>query len=276
MPPGPVMVHVEAPVLEPGGDALLAADGIQLTGGGQQSLFPGTLADDHDALLIAVHIHVEVILRNVGQVEDGAVVVDQIVAVVTEEFLVVVQSGDGEAGIEQVGTAVVQVGSVHGTHGSAEGHDAVGVAVGLIADVVDGGHQLQGDVAEPVFVVFDTAALVTVQVSPGFVVDGVTGNDHYLTGFDPGSPGLVHVEALKVPEPAGLAGDEQNGAAGMAVDLKFHLAVQMAAPVLFVANFHKKYISPKNVGLFIKFRKCCHPERPKGVEGSTHCDCAMM
>ena len=36
MPPGPVVVHIETPVLKAGGDALLTADGIQLTGGGEE------------------------------------------------------------------------------------------------------------------------------------------------------------------------------------------------------------------------------------------------
>ena len=241
------MVHVKAPVLKAGGDALLTADGIQLAGGGQQSIFPGTLTDDHDALLIAVHIHVEVILGHVGQVEDGAVVVDQIVAVVAEELLVVIQTGDGKAGVEQIGTAVVQVGCVHSAHGTAEGHDALDVAVGLVAVVIDGGNQLGGDIVKPLLVVLDAPALVSTQSSPCFVVDGVAGEDHNLAGLNPGSLGLVHVEAFKVNIAASLAGDKQNGLAAAAVDLKLHFTIQVTAPMLFITYFHNNIVLLKIV-----------------------------
>ena len=41
-------------------------------------------------------------IENDGEVNwDVAVVVNQVIAVVAEEFLVVIQAGDGEAGIEQ-------------------------------------------------------------------------------------------------------------------------------------------------------------------------------
>ena len=97
------MVHIVTPVLESGGDTFAAADCVQHTGGFQQGFFPCSLADDDEALLAAVHVHVEVILGNVGQIEGGAVVVDQIIAVVAEELLVVIQTGAGEAAAEQIG-----------------------------------------------------------------------------------------------------------------------------------------------------------------------------
>ena len=109
MPPGPVVVHIVAPVFKPGRNIAAAANGIQHPGGLQQGFLPGTLTDDDQALLAAVHVHVEVVFCNVCQIESGAVVVDQFVAVVTEELLIVVQAGNSETGVEQVGAAVVQV-----------------------------------------------------------------------------------------------------------------------------------------------------------------------
>ena len=239
MPPGPVVVYIVTPVFKAGGDALPTADGVQLPGGFQQGLFPCTLTDDNQALLVPVHVHVEVILGHVGKIEDRAVVVNQVVTVVAEELFVVVEAGDGEAAVEQVGTPVVQICSVHSAHGSTEGHDALVIAVGKTCDMLDGGNQLGGDVAHPLLVVLDAPAVVSALSGPCFVVDGVAGEYHHLAGLDPGSPGLVHMEALEVPEAACLAGDEQNGLAAVAIDLEFHLAVQVSAPMLFVPNFHE-------------------------------------
>ena len=131
---------------------------------------------------------------------------------------------------------------MHSTHGAAEGHNALVEAIGLTGNMVDGGNQFIADVVDPLLVVFNTPAVVGTQSSPGFVVDRVTGKDHNLTGFNPGCPGLVHIETFKIPEAACLAGDEHDRAACVAVDLEFHLPVQMAAPMLFVANFH--FITP--------------------------------
>ena len=124
------MIYIVAPVFKPGGNALAPADRIQPAGALQQRLLPGALAADHQALLAAVEIHVPVILGHILQVQAGAVVVDQIVAVVAKGLLVVVQAGDGKAAVEQVGTAVIEVRRVHGAHGSAEGQDALIIAVG--------------------------------------------------------------------------------------------------------------------------------------------------
>ena len=49
---------------------------------------------------------------------------------------------------------------------------------------------------------------------------------------------MEHFEILKVEEPAALAGDEQNGLAGVTIDLEFHVPSQIAAVVLKITYFH--------------------------------------
>ena len=49
---------------------------------------------------------------------------------------------------------------------------------------------------------------------------------------------IVLEEFIKIKEPTALAGDEHNRLAGIAVDLELHKPVQVAAPVLHIANFH--------------------------------------
>ena len=227
------MVHVQTPVLEAGLDALLAADGVQPAGGLQQGLLPAALTDDDQALLAVVVAHVVVIGGQVGQIQVGAVVVDQIIAVVAEELLVVIQTGDGKAAVKQIGTAVVQVGGVHGTHGHAEGHNPLIPVLGL-----DDGNHLAGDVVEPILVVLDAPAAVASGGSPGLVVDGIDAVDDALALVDPLGPVVGHLEALKVPETAGLAGDEHNRLARMAVDLILHIPAQVGAVMLAVLDFH--------------------------------------
>ena len=56
-----------------------------------------------------------------------------------------------------------------------------------------------------------------------YSLHGVNGEDHHLSGFDPGGPGVRHVKVLEVKEPAILAGDEQHGPSGGAVDLALHV-----------------------------------------------------
>ena len=45
-------------------------------------------------------------------------------------------------------------------------------------------------------------------------------------------------EVFKIKEPASLTWDEQNALAAVAVDLKLHFPVQVAAPMFLIANFH--------------------------------------
>ena len=206
-------------------DALLAAHGVQPPGRFQQRLLPGALTADDEALLAVVHILVEVAVGQILQIQAGAVVVDQIVAVITKELLVVVQAGNGEAAVEQVGTAVVQVRRVHGAHGRAEGQNALIVAVGKAGNVADGGYHFIDHIVVPALVVLDAPAVVRTLSGPGFVVDGVDGEDHAPAGLNPGCPVVDHVEGLKIPEPPRLTGNEQDGLTAAAVDLEFHVPV---------------------------------------------------
>ena len=108
------MIDVEAPVFKAGVDALLTANGVQIPGGLQQRTLPGALAADDQGLLAVVQVFVVMAVGQVPQVQAGAVVVDQVIAIVAEKLLVVIQAGDGEAAVEQVRAAVVQVRRVHG------------------------------------------------------------------------------------------------------------------------------------------------------------------
>ena len=197
IPPGPVVIHIEAPVFKTGLDALLAADRIQPAGGLQQGFFPCTLTADDQALLAVVQIHVVVICRQVCQIQIGAVVVNQVVAVIAEELLLVIQAGDGEGAVEQIRAAVVEVCGVHSAHRCAEGHDIAAAAV-----VMNGGNHLIDNVVVPVLVILNAPAVVRAHSGPGFIVDGIHSEDHALAFFDPACPMVDHLEAFKVPETA--------------------------------------------------------------------------
>ena len=175
---------------------------------------------------------------HVVQVQHGAVVVDQIVAVVAKELLVVVQAGDGEAAVEQVRAAVIEVRRVHGPHGAAEGHDSLIIPVARSGEMADIGYQLVCNIVVPPLVVFDAPAVVRPQGRPGLVVDGIGAVDRAFAAFNPGGPGLGHVVALKVKKPPPLAGEKQHGLSAGAVDLELHVPVQVCAVVLEITYFH--------------------------------------
>ena len=196
------------------------------------------LTADDQALLAVVDALVIVVIGHVLQIQTGTVGVHQLVAVVAEELLVVVQSGDGEAAVKQVGTAVVKVRGMHGAHGRAEGHNALIVSVGHTGDVPDIRHQFVHHVVIPLFVILNAPAVVRSYGCPAFIVDGVNGEDHALAGLDPWRPVVHHFEGLKIPEPPCLTGNKDHRLAAAAVDFEFHIPVQPAAPMFFVANFH--------------------------------------
>lgn len=112
-------------------------------------------------------------------------------------------------------------------------------AVPLAGDLLDLGHGLLHDVADPLLVAADAPVGVAAGVRPRFLVDGVDGNDHHLTGLDPRGQRIGHVEILKVEEAAVLTGDVKHRAARMAVDLALHLAAESGAVILKILHFHR-------------------------------------
>ena len=73
--------------------------------------------------------------------------------------------------------------------------------------------------------VLNAPAVVRADGGPGLVVDGVDGEDHALSGLNPGRPVVHHVEGFKIPESSRLTGDEQHRLAAAAVDLELHFPV---------------------------------------------------
>ena len=116
-PPGPVVVHVVAPVIDLGVDAFTAHNVFQPPGAFQQRAFPSTLTADDQDLAVVVHIDVVVVIGHIGQIQVGAVLIHQVITVAREELLVIIQAGNGEYTAEQVRTAEKQDCRVHGAHG---------------------------------------------------------------------------------------------------------------------------------------------------------------
>ena len=232
------MVDIAAPVFKSRVDALAAADLVQTAGTLQKHILPGALTDHNQGFLAVVHGHIGVIGRHVVQVKHRAVVVHQIIAVVAEEFLVVIQAGNGEAAVEEIRAAVIEVRRVHGAHGAAEGHNALVIAVALAGQMPDIGHQFVHNIVKPALVVFDAPAVVRTHGCPGLIVDGVGAVHGALAGLDPGGPGFRHVVPLKIEEPPALAGKKQYRLAIGAIDLELHIPVQIGAVVLEITYFH--------------------------------------
>ena len=178
------------------------------------------------------------IRRHARDVIARAVGVDQIVHVAAERVAGIVHARERQAAVKQVRAAEDQVRGVLRAHGAAEGHDHFLMPVALAGEVMNLRHELVHDVMEPGLVALDAPAVVAALVGPGLAVDGVDGEDHDLARVDPRTEDVVHVEAFKIHEAAGLAGDEQHRLAAMAVDLHFHVAAQAVGIVLEIADFH--------------------------------------
>ena len=94
----------------------------------------------------------------------------------------------------------------------------------------------------PALVLLDAAARVAALVRPRLAVDGVAGEDHDLSLVDPRGEDVIHVEVFKIEESAGLARDEQDGLARMAVDLEFHIPCEVPRILFKIADFHCAYL----------------------------------
>ena len=133
-----------------------------------------------------------------------------------------------------------------GTQTAAKGNDAGQVvpAVALLSQILDLGHSLLHDVAQPLLIAADAPIGVTLRVGPCLLVHGVDGEDHDLPGLDPRGKGIVHVEVLKIEEAAILTGDVQHRAACVAVDLALHVAAQRRTVILEILHLPQSRLTP--------------------------------
>jgi hypothetical protein len=135
-----------------------------------------------------------------------------------------------------------------GTQTTAKCHNT-GIAspsVAFIDHIPHKGNQFIGDVADPILVAASTPERITGLIRPGFGIYGVNGKNHDLTGFQPGTPGFVHLKSFEVAEMAILTGNEENRFAGVSIDVTLHVPAQRLTEVFKILDFHMKYLQ----GLF--------------------------
>ena len=233
------MADIGAPDVHPGMDALAFQDGLQFPGGGQQLVLPGALAAAQDELVgLVVQLLVGMVRREVAHIIAGAVAVDQVVHIAAKELAGIVDAAEGDGAVEQVRPAQVEVDRMAGAHAGAAGQDLAGmIRAHLPIDLQDAGHQLGGDVVVIPLLHLDARALRAGGV-PAFPVDAVAAEDLQPAGLDPGLGDAAHAKVLPVVKAAALAGEDQDGPAGMAEHLELHVAVEIIAVLFVVADLH--------------------------------------
>ena len=127
-----------------------------------------------------------------------------------------------------------------GTQTAAKGNDTGQVvpAVALLGQILDLGHSLLHNIAQPLLIAANAPIGIALRVGPGLLVHGINGDHHDLTSIDPWGKGVGHVEVLKIEEAAILTGDVQHRAACVAVNFALHVAAQRRAVVLKILHFH--------------------------------------
>ena len=232
------MVHIVAPQVYPDGDVLGLEDALEEPCGIR--LLPVALTAADDRLLAAEQLHVGVILREVLHVVHGRVHVHQLVHIIAEAIVGRVDAAEGQTAAEHIRAAQVQVDRMGSAQTAAKGNDTGQVvpAVALLGHILDLGHSLLHDIAQPLLIAANAPIGVTLRVGPGLLVHGINGDHHDLTGIDPRGKGVGHVEVLKIEEAAILTGDVQHRAACVAVNFALHVAAQRRAVVLKILHFH--------------------------------------
>ena len=150
------------------------------------------------------------------------------------------QAGHGQAAAEQVGTAQVEVDAVITAHGSASQHDlaVIGGGIGLGVDLVQTGQEFVADVLDVLLVPHDAAVVVAALDGPGLLVHAANAEQLQAALLQVVGHGVDHAAALKVKELAVLAGEDDHGQTGVAVDLKLHVPVQIVGPLFIVTSMH--------------------------------------
>lgn len=105
VPPGPVVVYVVPPDVEPDGDVLLCEERLEMIVAREQVVFPRALPDHKDDLAASVVVKPGVIPGDVRKVLDGRIRVDVRIVDVAEEIAQVVNAADREDALEQVGAS---------------------------------------------------------------------------------------------------------------------------------------------------------------------------
>ena len=234
------MVHVLAPQVDPGGDIQALEVLLQDAGIGLGIILPGTLAAADDDVASAVLRQQGVIGGHVADEIGGGVVVDLHIGVVLEEILGVEQAAQRQAAAKQMGEAEIEVDTVVAAHAGAGEHYLTGVvhAVGFGVDLVQAGQELLADVLDPLLVPHDAGVLVTVGGAPGLLVYAGNAEQLQLAVFDLVSYGIHHAAALEVKELTVLAGEDDEGQAGVAVNLELHVTLQIVRIFLVVLGMH--------------------------------------
>ena len=94
----------------------------------------------------------------------------------------------------------------------------------------------------PLFVAADSPVRITGFVGPGFLIHGVNGKNHDLSGIDPGSPHVSHTEIFKVKKAPVLTGDIKDRPACVSIDLALHVSVKCRTVLLKILRFHKCFL----------------------------------
>ena len=91
------MIDIIAPEIAPRADSLLAENAVEISERADAVLFPGSLADADDDLLLIVLVDIGMIRGHVGQEALRRVVVERLVHPALEEDIAVIDAGQRQA-----------------------------------------------------------------------------------------------------------------------------------------------------------------------------------
>ena len=219
------MVHIVAPQVHPGVDALGGQHLPHGAGGVQAFALPAALAHAQNDLALVVQLNVGVVGGHVGQKIQRGIVVHQIVAPAIPEELGAVTARLAQQTGEQVGAAEKHNGRVGGPQ--AEPGDQRQVMGGVHA--VDQRHHLVHNVVVVLLLHPGAVGRVAIGVGPAFGVHRVHAEELNAAALDGIAEGIGHIKALPVVAHTVLAGEGQHRHAVVAVDQQVHPPLQALA-----------------------------------------------
>ena len=222
------MVHVVAPEVKPGVDALLGEVALEQRGGAHALVLPGALAHAEDDVALGQQLHVGVVGRQVLHEVHRGVVVEGLVHPAAEEVLGVVAARKRDAALEQVGATQRDDGGVGGAHGAAGGERQ---ELGLVL-LLDERHELVHHVGVVGLLHGGAGLLVALTVGPALLVHGIDAEQLDLATFHEVGQLVHHAEVLVLVGQAILRGEHDHGVALGAVDKDVHVAAEGVAVLL--------------------------------------------
>jgi hypothetical protein len=168
LPPGPIVVDIMAPQVDPGRYSLGFQDGLEGMDISVHGLFPGALPGADDDVATAVSFQVPGIFQ-ISQIKQRRIEIDAVIHIIANEHPELEDTTQADQAVEYIGVAEEEVGGVVTAHAGASSQEKLLILTVL----VDECSHFLSDVAVISLVASATFGRRNVPIDPGLAVYAV-------------------------------------------------------------------------------------------------------